>query len=52
MEHYGKSSLCPRKILQLHCHDVLDLLGTRDSQWQKLTYLASSKSRQVSDNDV
>ena len=33
-------------------HDVLDLLDTRDSQWQKLTYLASSKTRQVSDVDV
>ena len=33
-------------------HDVLDLLDTRDSQWQKLTYLAPSKTRQVSDVDV
>ena len=30
----------------------LDLLDTRDSQWQKLTYLASSKTRQVSGVDV
>ena len=29
-----------------------DLLDTRDSQWQKLTYLASSKTRPVSDVDV
>ena len=33
-------------------HDVLDVLDTRDSQWQKLTYLAYSKTRQVSDVDV
>ena len=33
-------------------HDVLDVLDTRDSQWQKLTYLAPSKTRQVSDVDV
>ena len=33
----------------LRCHDVLD---TRDSQWQKLTYIAPSKTRHVSDADV
>ena len=33
----------------LFYHDVLD---TRDSQWQKLTYLAPSKTRHVSDVDV
>ena len=33
-------------------HDVLDLLDTRGSQWQKSTYLASSKTRQESDVDV
>ena len=32
----------------LLCHDVLD---TRDLQWQKLTYLAPSKTRHVSDVD-
>ena len=32
--------------------DTLDVLDTRDSQWQKLTYLAPSKTRQVSDVDV
>ena len=36
----------------LLCHDVLDLLDTRDSQWQKLTNLAPSKPCQVSDVDV
>ena len=36
----------------LLCHDVLDLLDTRDLQWQKLTYLASSKTCQASDVDV
>ena len=30
-------------------HDVLD---TRDSQWQALTYFAPSKTRHVSDVDV
>ena len=30
-------------------HDILDVLDTRDSQWQKLTYLAPSKTLQVSD---
>ena len=30
-------------------HDVLD---TRDSQWQKLTYIGLSKTRHVSDVDV
>ena len=34
------------------CHDILDLLDTRDSQWQNLTNLAFSKTRQVSDIDV
>ena len=34
---------------ELLFHDVLD---TRDSQWQKLTYLALSKTRRVSDVDV
>ena len=33
----------------LLCHDVLD---TRDSQWQKLTYIAPSITRHVSDVDV
>ena len=33
----------------LLCHDGLD---TRDSQWQKLTYLAPSKTRHVRDADV
>ena len=33
----------------LLCHDVLD---TRYSQWQKLTYLVPSKSRHLSDVDV
>ena len=33
-------------------HDILDVLDTRDSQWQKLTYLAPSKIRQASDVDV
>ena len=34
------------------CHDVCDVLGIRDSQWQKLTYLAPFKTCQVSDVDV
>ena len=33
----------------LLCHDVLD---TWDSQWQKLSYLAPSKTCHVSDVDV
>ena len=33
----------------LLCHDALD---TRDSQWQKLTYLVPSKTRHLSDVDV
>ena len=33
-------------------NDILDELDTRDSQWQKLTYHAPSKTRQVSDADV
>ena len=33
-------------------HDILDVLDTRDSQWQKLTYLMPSKTRQVSDAEV
>ena len=33
----------------LLCHDVLE---TRDLQWQKLTYLALTKTRHVSDVDV
>ena len=39
----------------VHANDLLlyhDVLGTRGSQWQKLTYLAPSKPRQVSDVDV
>ena len=36
----------------LLCYEVLDVLDTRDSKWQKLTYLAPSKTRQVSDVDV
>ena len=36
----------------LLCHDVLDILDIRDSQWQKVTYIAPSKPRQVSDVDV
>ena len=36
----------------LLCHDVLNVLDTRDSQLQKLTYLAPSKTHQVSDVDV
>ena len=38
----------------LYYHDILDVLDTRDSQWQKLTFmhLAPSKTRQVSDIDV
>ena len=34
------------------CYDVLDVLDTRDSKWQKMTYLSPSKTRQVSDVDV
>ena len=30
----------------------IGLIGHSGSQWQKLTYLASSKTRQVSDVDV
>ena len=33
-------------------HDVLDVLDTRDSQQQKLTYLAPSKTSKVNDVDV
>ena len=33
----------------LLCHDVLD---TREAQWQKLTYLAPSKTRHLSDVNV
>ena len=39
----------------IHANDLLlnhDVLDTRDSQWQKLTYLAPSKTRHVSDIDV
>ena len=36
----------------LLCYEVLDVPDTRDSKWQKLTYLAPSKTRQVSDVDV
>ena len=38
----GSSGTESRVLL---CRNVLDLLDTRDSQWQKLTYLASSKTR-------
>ena len=40
---------------RVHANDLLlyhDVLDTRDSQWQKLTYLAPSKTRHVSDVDV
>ena len=39
----------------VHANDMLlyhDVLDTPDSQWQKLTYLAPSKTRHVSDVDV
>ena len=39
----------------VHANDLLlyhDVLDTQDSQWQKLTYLAYSKTRPVSDVDV
>ena len=31
----------------LLCHNVLDVLDTLDSRWQKSAYLAPSKTRQV-----
>ena len=37
---------------RVHANDLFlyhDVLDTRDSQWQKLTYLAPSKTRHVSD---
>ena len=40
---------------RVHENDLLlyhDILDTRDSQWQKLTYLAPPKICQVSDVDV
>ena len=40
---------------RVHANDLLlyhDVLDTRDSQWQRLTYLAPSKTRHVSDVDV
>ena len=40
---------------RVHANDFLlynDVLDTRDSQWQKLAYLAPSKTRHVSDVDV
>ena len=47
----GTESRVHKNDLLLY-HDILDVLDTRDSQWQKLTYLAPSKTRQVSDVDV
>ena len=44
-----------RSESRVNANDVLlyhDVLDTRNSQWQKLTYLAPSKTRQVSDVDV
>ena len=41
--------------LCLHANDLLlyhDVLDTLDSQWQRLTYLAPSKTSHVSDVDV
>ena len=49
------SSGTESRVHENDCYFVttqLDLLDTRDSQWQQLTYLASSKTRQVSDVDV
>ena len=47
----GPESRVHKNDLLLY-HDILDVFDTRDSQWQKLTYLAPSKTRQVSDVDV
>ena len=57
-----KRLLTPDKSLRssgtesrVHENDLLlyhDVLDNRDSQWQKLTYLAPSKTRQVSAVDV
>ena len=41
--------------LRVHTNNLLlcnDILVTRDSQWQKLTYRSPSKTQHVSDVDV
>ena len=51
LRSYGTEFRVHENDLLLY-HDVLDVLDTRDSQWQKFMYLAPSKIPQVSDVDV
>ena len=51
----GKNLRSSGTEFRVHANDLLlwhDVLDARDSQWQKLTYLAPSKTRHVSDVDV
>ena len=51
LRSFGTETRVHENYLLLY-HDVLDVLDTRNSQRQKLTYLAPSKTRQLSDVDV